>query len=57
MKLCDHDPRLHHIVAAQPYPLLSATISGAHVLLTRDPLLLPSPRANKETLGSLRREL
>jgi hypothetical protein len=26
------DPRLHRIVAAQPYPLLFATISGAHVL-------------------------
>lgn len=25
------DPRLHHIVAAQPYPLLFATISGAHL--------------------------
>src|SRR5256885_249867 len=25
------DPRLHHIVAAQPYPLLLATISGAHL--------------------------
>jgi hypothetical protein len=23
------DPRLHRIVAAQPYPLLFATISGA----------------------------
>jgi uncharacterized protein len=29
----DHstDPRLHRIVAAQPYPLLFATISGAHL--------------------------
>lgn len=27
------DPRLHRIVAAQPYPQLFATISGAHVLL------------------------
>jgi hypothetical protein len=26
------DPRLHRIVAAQQYPLLFATISGAHVL-------------------------
>jgi hypothetical protein len=26
------DPRLNNIVAAQPYPLLFATISGAHVL-------------------------
>jgi uncharacterized protein len=26
------DPSLHRIVAAQPYPLLFATISGAHVL-------------------------
>ena len=26
------DPRLDRIVAAQPYPLLFATISGAHVL-------------------------
>ena len=25
------DSRLHHIVAAQPYPLLFATISGAHL--------------------------
>jgi len=25
------DPRLHRIVAAQPYPLLFATISGAHI--------------------------
>src|SRR5438477_6471824 len=25
------DRRLHHIVAAQPYPLLFATISGAHL--------------------------
>ncbi len=25
------DPRLRHIVAAQPYPLLFATISGAHL--------------------------
>lgn len=25
------DPRLNHIVAAQPYPLLFATISGAHL--------------------------
>ena len=25
------DPRLHTIVAAQPYPLLFATISGAHL--------------------------
>jgi predicted nucleotidyltransferase len=27
----DIDPRLHRIVAAQPYPLLFATISGAHL--------------------------
>jgi uncharacterized protein len=27
----DIDPRLNHIVDAQPYPLLFATISGAHV--------------------------
>ena len=26
------DPRLHRIVATQPYPLLFATISGAHLL-------------------------
>lgn len=26
------DPRLHHIVAAQPYPLLFATVNGAHLL-------------------------
>lgn len=25
------NPRLHRIVAAQPYPLLFATISGAHL--------------------------
>ena len=25
------DPRLHRIFAAQPYPLLFATISGAHL--------------------------
>src|SRR5579862_9732099 len=25
------DPRLHRIVAAQPYPMLFATISGAHL--------------------------
>ena len=25
------DPRLHPIVSAQPYPLLFATISGAHL--------------------------
>ena len=25
------DTRLHRIVAAQPYPLLFATISGAHL--------------------------
>src|SRR5260221_5050777 len=25
------DPRLHRMVAAQPYPLLFATISGAHL--------------------------
>src|SRR5277367_201579 len=25
------DPRLHRIVAAQPYPLMFATISGAHL--------------------------
>ena len=25
------DPRLHRIVAAQPYPLLFATLSGAHL--------------------------
>jgi|GEM_PF-2580140 len=30
-------PLLHRITAAQPYPLLFATISGAHVL--------PLPRA------------
>ncbi len=26
-----HDPRLNNIVAAQPYPLIFATISGAHL--------------------------
>src|SRR5882757_2112983 len=25
------DPRLHRIVAAQPYPILFATVSGAHL--------------------------
>ena len=25
------DPRLHRIIAAQPFPLLFATISGAHL--------------------------
>jgi len=25
------NPRLHRIVAAQPYPLLFTTISGAHL--------------------------
>ena len=25
------DPLLHRIIAAQPYPLLFATISGAHL--------------------------
>jgi len=25
------DPKLHRIAAAQPYPLLFATISGAHL--------------------------
>src|SRR5205823_6817624 len=25
------DPRLHRIIAAQPYPLIFATISGAHL--------------------------
>jgi hypothetical protein len=31
MKSVGHDPRLNRIVAAQPYPLLFATISGAHL--------------------------
>ena len=31
MKSVRHDPRLNRIVAAQPYPLLFATISGAHL--------------------------
>src|ERR1051325_4678771 len=31
MKAAAIDPRLHRIVAAQPYPLLFATISGAHL--------------------------
>ena len=31
------DPRLHRIVAAQPYPLLFATISGAHLYGLRLP--------------------
>ena len=68
------DPRLHRIVVAQPYRLLFATISGAHlygfpsldldfnprwahVLLTPERLLLPSPRAHKEAIWGLRREL
>jgi hypothetical protein len=33
------DPRLQRIVAAQPYPLLFATISGAHLYGLR----LPKP--------------
>lgn len=40
------DPRLHRIVAAQPYPLLFATISGAHLYG------FPSPDSDFDLRGS-----
>src|SRR3954465_2473981 len=40
------DPRLHHIVAAQPYPLLFATISGAHLYG------FPSPDSDYDLRGA-----
>ncbi|HTD85346.1 MAG TPA: nucleotidyltransferase domain-containing protein, partial [Candidatus Binatia bacterium] len=40
------DSRLHHIVAAQPYPLLFATISGAHLYG------FPSPDSDYDLRGA-----
>lgn len=40
------DPRLHRIVAAQPYPLLFATISGAHLYG------FPSPDSDIDVRGT-----
>lgn len=40
------DPRLHRIVAAQPYPLLFATISGAHLYG------FPSPESDFDLRGA-----
>jgi predicted nucleotidyltransferase len=40
------DPRLHRIVAAQPYPLLFATISGAHLYG------FPSPDSDFDLCGA-----
>lgn len=40
------DPRLHSIVAAQPYPLLFATISGAHLYG------FPSPDSDYDLRGA-----
>ena len=40
------DPRLHRIVAAQQYPLLFATISGAHLYG------FPSPDSDFDLRGS-----
>jgi predicted nucleotidyltransferase len=40
------DPRLHRIVAAQPYPLLFATISGAHLYG------FPSPDSDYDLRGA-----
>jgi hypothetical protein len=40
------DPRLHRIVAAQPYPLLFATISGAHLYG------FPSPDSDDDLRGA-----
>jgi len=39
-------PRLHRIVAAQPYPLLFATISGAHLYG------FPSPDSDYDLRGA-----
>ena len=66
------DPRLHRIIAApfplllgtisgaHLYGFLSPDsdfdLRGEHVLLTAERLLLPSPCANEEAIGSLRRE-
>ncbi len=52
------DPRLHRIVVEQPYPLLFATISGAHLYGFPSPdsdfdlrgahvLLAPSPTVGR----------
>jgi hypothetical protein len=40
------DPRLHRIVGAQPYPLLFATISGAHLYG------FPSPDSDYDLRGA-----
>ena len=40
------DPRLQRIVAAQPYPLLFATISGAHLYG------FPSPDSDYDLRGA-----
>ena len=40
------DPRLHQIIAAQPYPLLFATISGAHLYG------FPSPDSDYDLRGA-----
>src|SRR5881396_1550735 len=40
------DPRLHRIVTAQPYPLLFATISGAHLYG------FPSPDSDYDIRGA-----
>ena len=40
------DPRLHRVVAAQPYPLLFATISGAHLYG------FPSPNSDVDMRGA-----
>ncbi len=40
------DPRLHRIVAAQPHPLVFATISGAHLYG------FPSPDSDFDLRGS-----
>jgi uncharacterized protein len=42
----DVDPRLDHIVAAQPYPLIFATISGAHLYG------FPSPDSDYDLRGA-----
>lgn len=42
----DLDPRLHRIVAPQPYPLLFATISGAHLYA------FPSPDSDYDLRGA-----
>ena len=42
----NNDPRLHRIVAAQPYPLLFATISGAHLYG------FPSPDSDYDLRGA-----